>query len=279
MTAHEPFDADDEPTSPPTSLEVRRAATPVVITSDQIAVIKNTLCKDATPAEMELFFYDCKRRGVHPLDKLIHFTKRNGKYTPVTSIDFFRSRAGDTGEHVGTEEAIFEYGVNPDVPITATVRVYRWKQGQKCAYTASARMREYMPQPGSDFMWRKMPCVMLSKCAESQALRKAFPQELQGLYTVEEMAQADSEDARPPAKRPKAVEAGPVITKAQQTRFFAIAKGAGWTDIDLKTWLEQAHGLTSSKDIPKDKYDEICATVEKGRPAKVVRDLEEDEVF
>jgi hypothetical protein len=174
---------------------------PVVITEEQTDLIKKTLAAEATDAELALFFYDCRRRGVHPLDKLIHFTKRQGKYTPVTSIDFFRSRAAATGAHMGTTDP--EYTGTPDDPhFAATITVFRLVQGQTCAFTATARFVEYVPPAPNDFMFRRMPHNQIGKCAEALALRKAFPQELDGLHTVDELAR-DGGDAAPaptPAK-------------------------------------------------------------------------------
>ena len=62
----------------------------------QLVLIKKTVAAGATADELELYLYDCQRQGVHPLDKLIHFTKRGGKYVPITSIDFLRMQAAKT---------------------------------------------------------------------------------------------------------------------------------------------------------------------------------------
>lgn len=162
---------------------------PPSVTADQLALIKATIAKDATPTELQLFFYDCRRQGVHPLDKLIHFTKRSGKYTPITSIDFMRQRAASTGVCAGIDDAIFTGSRKTD-DFAATVTVYRFVQGTRCAYTATARWSEYKPE-ANDFMWQRMPHTMLGKCAEALALRKGFPQQLAGLYAKEELDQAD----------------------------------------------------------------------------------------
>jgi len=164
-----------------------------VVTTDQLDLIRRTIAKDATPDELRLYLYDCERQGVHPLDKLIHFTKRAGKYTPVTSIDFMRIRAAETGEMAGSDDAVFEETIN-GVINSATVTVYRLTQGQRFAYTGTARWSEYKPEQ-NDFMWRKMPHTMLAKCAEAVALRKGFPRQLAGLYAKEELDQADNQPA------------------------------------------------------------------------------------
>lgn len=174
----------------PNDLEVAKQFE-IVITNEQKELVRRTIAPDATDSELALFFYDCTRRGVHPLDKLIHFTKRNGKYTPITSIDMFRQRASESGEHFGTDDAIYLGDVGKP-EFAASVTVYKKVQGEKCAFTATARWSEYFPGEKQGFMWQKMPHLMLAKCAEALALRKAFPAQLHGLYTPEEMAQAES---------------------------------------------------------------------------------------
>ncbi len=174
----------------------------VIVTPEQIDLIKRTIAPDATDAELKLFIYDNTRRGVNPLDKMIHFTKRGGKYTPVTGIDFMRTRAAETGEYAGSDDAVFGDG-NP--PEWARVTVHRFVQGQRCPFTATARWSEYYPGERQGVMWNKMPHTMLAKCAEALALRKGFPQQISGLYTNEEMAQASVEE-------PRTVTATPVYT-------------------------------------------------------------------
>ena len=243
------------------------------VTPEQLALITSTIAKDATPLELELFFYDCARRGVHPLDKLIHFTKRGGKYTPVTSIDFMRSRAAMTGDYAGSDDAIFA-GVAKSAEFAATVTVYRFGHEQKCAFSATVRWPEYRPLD-HDFMWQKMPFTMLGKCAEALALRKGFPQELSGLYEAAELDQASTEvvnrstgeitEAAPPAPAP-ARPAPRFISEAQRKRLFALAKEKGWTKPLITDTLKKKFQIDSTAKIPVTQYDDACAAFTEAPP-------------
>lgn len=166
----------------------------MVVSNEQLDLVKRTVANGATAAELELYLYDCRRHGVHPLDKLLHFTKRGGKYTPVTSIDLMRIRAADTGDCLGITDPVFA-GAPKTPEFAATVTVKRIVQGQVAEFAATARWTEYCPAGGQDHMWQKMPHTMLGKCAEALALRKGFPKQLAGLYAREEMDQASSAPA------------------------------------------------------------------------------------
>jgi hypothetical protein len=107
----------------------------------------------------------------------------------------------------------------PAWPYKASVTVYKMVSGQRCAFSASALWDEYcqLAKDGKPtVMWQKMPYLMLAKCAEALALRKAFPAELSGVYTHEEMMQADTEA--------KAVESQPPMGKTFAEKFPEQAK-------------------------------------------------------
>lgn len=160
-----------------------------------VDLVKNSVAKGATDQELMMYLGDCLRRNVHPLDKMIHFTAHTDKfgkrsYTPITSIDFFRMRAESSGAYAGNDDPVYIYDGKQLKSATSTV--YKVVQGIRCPFTATARWEQYLPSGSNkQFMWLKMPELMLGKCAEALALRKAFPGQLNGLYAKEEMDQAD----------------------------------------------------------------------------------------
>jgi phage recombination protein Bet len=213
--------------TPLTAVAQRDAVTAPTVTSEQIDLIRRTVAHGATDDELKLYLFDCARQGVHPLDKLVHFTKRSGKYTPITSIDFMRIRAADSGEMAGSDDPDFNGEVDDSgngPPASATVTVYRLTQGQRFAYTATARWSEYKPE-SNDFMWRKMPHTMLGKCAEALALRKGFPRQLAGLYATEELDQSDGPKGADVVDAPTAVAR--TLPSAEETRKNSAAANGG----------------------------------------------------
>ncbi len=167
---------------------------------EKIELIKQTVAKGATDIELDLFLHACKHTGLDPLMKQIYAIKRwsqaDGRevLSFQTGIDGYRLIADRTGKYAGSSDAIYEE--KDGKPLMAQVTVLKIIDGEKCAFTASARWEEYVQknrQMEPTSMWKKMPYLMLAKCAEAQALRKAFPMELSGLYTNEEMVHLDSE--------------------------------------------------------------------------------------
>lgn len=186
-------------------------------TPQQLELIKTTVAKGTTNDQLSLFLYTAKHTGLDPLLKQIHAVVRsgkNGKEMAIQSgIDGLRLIADRTGKYAGNDDPIFVYpsgksdGEPGEFPTKATVTVYKMMDGQKVAFTASARWSEY--KPPADFMWKKMPHVMLGKCAEALALRKAFPAEMGSVLSNEEMAQATEEQpakksTKPQVEQPKA---------------------------------------------------------------------------
>lgn len=177
----------------------------VNLSADDItALSKAGIIPDKTPLEqVAIFKVICNEKGLSPYSKQIYLIERNDKnkgkvYSTQTGIDGFRALAERTGKYAGSSDPIFDDGLTQYQciakkmlnPLTATITVKKIVGGFVCDFTATATWEAYKPA-FNDFMWKKMPYLMLSKCAESLALRKAFPDALSGIYTNEEMQQAD----------------------------------------------------------------------------------------
>lgn len=162
-------------------------------TEDQVDLIRRQIAPKANSDELNLFLYQCKRTGLDPLARQIYAIHRGSKMTIQTSIDGFRVIAERSGDYGGQDEPIFEE--KDGKLIKATVAVYRFRGDNRYkAAVGVAYWDEYKPGQGMDSMWNKMPHTMLSKVAEALALRKAYPQDLSGLYTNDEMQQAGQQD-------------------------------------------------------------------------------------
>lgn len=166
-------------------------------TREQVELIKTTVAKGTTDDELKLFLYTAEHTGLDPLLKQIHAVKRGGVMAIQTGIDGYRLIADRTKLYAGNDDPIFadysdvqENGKTISVPGRATVTVYKLVGGHAVGFTATAHWDEYYPGGNQGFHWRKMPHLMLGKCAEALALRKAFPAELASIRTDEEMEQA-----------------------------------------------------------------------------------------
>lgn len=161
----------------------------VKFSEEQVALIKSTIAQGASDDELRLFLHQCQRTGLDPMSRQIYFMKRQGKVTIQVSIDGFRAIAERSGDYAGQDEPV--WAQDDKGKSYCKVTVYRFRgETRYPAAVGVAYWDEYCPPKGQDFMWQKMPRTMLAKVAEALALRKAYPNDLSGLYTGDEMAQA-----------------------------------------------------------------------------------------
>lgn len=160
--------------------------------------------KPRPDADFKLFLYACKQTGLNPLMKQIYavyrWDTRVGRevMSIQTGIDGFRLIAQRTGLYAGSDDPIYDNETEQH-PNKATVTVYKLneKTGERMPITATARWDEYCQRDKDgkpSNMWGRMPYNQLAKCAEALALRKGFPNELAGIYTDDEMAQANNQN-------------------------------------------------------------------------------------
>ena len=170
----------------------------VKYTDSQIDLVKKTVCPPGTTDdELKLFLYQAHKTGLDPLTRQLYATKVGGKFNIQATIDGLRLIAQRTGEYAGqagpewadNEGKWTDLWVGEGLPFAARVGALR--RGFEKPVWGVAKWSNYAPYHNGKlgFMWQKMPDLMLAKVAEALALRKAFPMELSGIYSAEEMDQ------------------------------------------------------------------------------------------
>lgn len=193
--------------------------TAAVVPDSKLQLLRDTYARGSTPQEFELFVAVCNRLRLDPFARQIYAVKRYDKelkrevLQAQVSIDGMRLNAERTGNYAGQSppEWCGNDGHWTDVwleeypPAAARVAVFRRDFAQPMVGIALFReYAQYTRDGGLTRFWAVMPANQLAKCAEAAALRKAFPNELSGVYITEEMAQSDAEPVSvpDPAKAP-----------------------------------------------------------------------------
>lgn len=187
------------------ALATTLATTAMDFSADQRQMIRDTFASGASDAEFAVLLEVAKARKLNPLLRQIHFVKRYDSqrkrevWSTQVSIDGLRAIAERTGRYDGQDEPEYIYDAAGKLAC-AKVRIYRrdWSRpAVGVAFMAEYQQttREGVPTR----FWSQMPHVMLAKCAEALACRKAFPEDTGGLYVPEEMGERDADRDPAPA--------------------------------------------------------------------------------
>lgn len=174
--------------------------------SKMLSILSNNLYPGAAQESVLMVIDYCKAAGLDPLQKPVHIVpmwdSKQGRMRDVVmpGIALYRINASRSNEYGGMSEPEFGPdttetigGVSITYPLWCRVTVSRIVGDRIVSFTAREFWKEnYAVKGGKEksiapnAMWQKRPYAQIAKCAEAQALRKAFPEQCVG-NTAEEM--------------------------------------------------------------------------------------------
>jgi phage recombination protein Bet len=206
---------------------------PLRLNATDIEILRASL-SEATDLDFKRFIRVCERTRLDPITRQIYGRVQNEKVKGrqgqadtwkkslviITGIDGFRALAAHTGEYQGQTKPEWYYsklGAEPEwheafipstdskgraisVPEVARVGVWRQNFREPCYGVANFEgFADYKYNKESKewylgVFWEKLGAHMIAKVAEAQAFRKAFPQELGGIYIEEEVSDLTEEE-------------------------------------------------------------------------------------
>ena len=234
--------------------------------ANDLEALRQTVAKDCDEAQFKVFVMAAKRLGLDPFARQIVPIVQGGRMTPQTTIDGLRLIAERTRKYGGQlgpfwcgKDGIWhEAWLDDGPPAAAKVAVIR-RDFQEPMWGV-ARFKSY----AKGGTWEKLPDVMIAKVAESLALRKAFPNELSGLYTDVEMSvvEADTPHSGSRSVVPESADHSTPSTQPRQRPAAPARSPQAWNplaDKELRQRLTKLGYRTVSQ------VQEFMATV--GQPA------------
>jgi phage recombination protein Bet len=239
---------------------VRHGGSALTITADQqgfndtqLAALRQLGVDKASQADIAVFFHQAQATGLDPFKREIYMIARGGKPTIQTGIDGFYKIANrvaggtwgiDSTMWCGQDGQWVDVWLSNQPPSAAKVTVRRGN----ATFTAVAVTKEYRAQGP---MWDKMPSRMIAKCATALAIRQAFPDDLAGIYTTEEMPEheAQTRPASAAAQQQKpAVDWHPIVDVMRQL---------GWDSDVTKEFVQQhvGHEFAAMSDLTQNEID------------------------
>ncbi len=199
----------------PLAKQQTKAQQPAMAMNEEelFSVLENSIYPGAKRASIKMAINYCQAAGLDIMQKPVHLVPMSVKNSQsnqyemrdvvMPGIGLYRTQAARSGQYAGVSEPEFGAdvtenlgGVSITYPRDCKVTVHRqMENGTIVAFTARELWKEnYATQKrdseAPNAMWKKRPYAQLAKCAEAQALRKAFP-ELGEMPTADEMEGKD----------------------------------------------------------------------------------------